>query len=96
MADDEVLIPTPRPVRMGADGSPWPLCPCGEYQAAAPGGWQGWRTCPCGGGAGQVTSVGTAHWVLSDTGLVERRREARQARIEAAVAERLRAKPYKR
>ncbi|WP_282189379.1 hypothetical protein [Azospirillum endophyticum] len=43
-----------------------------------------------------MTSVGTAHWVLSDTGLVERRREARQARIEAAVAERLRAKPYKR
>lgn len=93
MADDEVLVPTPRPVRMEADGSLWPLCPCGEYQARAPSGWHGWRTCPCGAAAGEMTSIGTAHWVLSNARLVKQRREARQARIATAVAERLRAKP---
>lgn len=88
---DATFSPTPRPVRIDADRQPYPTCPCGEQQAVAPS-WHGWRTCPCGGATGEITSLGTAHWRLHDRPLVEQRRAARCARIEAEIPDRVRAK----
>ena len=84
------FVPTPRPARLGADGRPWPVCPCGEYQAITPA-WQGWWACPCGGAAGEVCSTGTPRWRLFDRTLIDQRRNARQERLEADRADRLRA-----
>ena len=71
------FAPTPRPVQMGSDGRPWPLCPCGRYQSTSPT-WQGWQTCPCGGAVGEVCSTGTPRWLLSDQVLIEQQRVTRQ------------------
>ncbi|MCW2236830.1 hypothetical protein M2351_001393 [Azospirillum canadense] len=89
MADDTTFTPTPRPARFRPDGQPYPTCPCGEFQATSPD-WHGWRACPCDGATGEVTSVGTARWLLSDRRLVEERRKARTERQEAEVADRVR------
>lgn len=71
--------PTPHPVHLGPDGSPWPLCPCGEFQATSTG-WAGWRGCPCGAATGEITSLGTPHWQLQDRALINQRHEARRER----------------
>ena len=88
MADESLFVPTPRPVRFAPDGTPWTICPCGDHQASAPG----WRGCPCGGATGEITSLGTAYWLLHNRPLVEQRREARCTRTEAEIAVRLQAK----
>ena len=84
---DFVLIP--RPARFGEDGRPWPVCPCGACQSTTPA-WLGWRTCPCGGASGEVCSTGTPHWIVFERALIERRRVARQERLEADRADRVR------
>ena len=91
MADEPLFVPSPRPVRFAPDGTPWPICPCGEHQASAPS-WHGWHGCPCGAATGEITSLGTAHWILQDRPLVEQRRLARHTRTEAETAVRLQAK----
>lgn len=88
MTDEVAFTPTPKPARFRADGQAYPTCPCGEFQATSPE-WEGWRACPCGGATGEITSVGTAHWLLSDRPLVEARRTSRIERQEAEIAERL-------
>ena len=89
MSDNEIFTPTPWPARFGADGQPYPTCPCGEYQATS-SDWRGWRGCPCGGAIGEITSTGTPHWRLVDRRLVDERRKARLDRQEADVADRVR------
>jgi len=82
------FVPTPRPARFGADGRPWPTCPCGEYQSTTPD-WHGWRACPCSAAIGEITSVGSPRWQIHDADLVERQRLERQERHETALAERM-------
>lgn len=91
MANDAIFDPTPRPARLGVERELYPICPCGEQQATAPS-WTGWRTCPCGGATGEITSLGTAHWQLHDRPLVEIRASARRTRLEAEIPARVRAR----
>lgn len=88
---DATFTATPHPARIDADRQPYPMCPCGEQQSVAPV-WSGWKTCPCGGATGEITSVGTPHWRLHDRPLVENRAEARRARLDAEIPDRVRAR----
>lgn len=89
MSDKATFTPVPHPARFGTDRQPYPTCPCGEFQATSPS-WLGWSSCPCGGATGEITSVGTAHWLLSDRRLVDERRTARLERRETEIADRVR------
>jgi len=79
MATEPLFTSTPWPARFDADGELYPVCPCGEAQATVRR-WSGWRGCPCGGATGEITSVGTPHWMVTDRRLVAERRNARLER----------------